>query len=123
MENRNEFDEELEYLIEDWYWNKKSHEFARKMGLFMFEFFEYLRSQNLSESTLRKHESNCSLIGKFVADYGYYNEFTPEIFIGEPDYVHEFKRKVMNTKYMVESYKTTWRKLSKYAQSKIERTA
>ena len=57
MENRNEFDEELEYLIEDWYWNKKSHEFARKMGLFMFEFFEYLKSQNLSKSTLRNHES------------------------------------------------------------------
>ncbi|MEA3357332.1 MAG: hypothetical protein U9Q67_02760, partial [Patescibacteria group bacterium] len=80
MENRNESDEELEYFIEDWHCGKKSHKLARKMGLFMFDFFEYLRSQNLSESTLRKHENNCSLIGKFVADYGYYNEFTPDIF-------------------------------------------
>ena len=35
-------DEDLEYLIQDWHWDKKSHDFARKMGLFMFGFFEHL---------------------------------------------------------------------------------
>ena len=112
--------EEFEYFIEDWHWYDKSHEFARKMALFMFGFFKYLRDQNLSEATLRKHESNCSLIGKFVADYGYYDDFTPEIFTDEPDYINEFRRKVWNSKYMVESYKATWRKLAKYSRSHIK---
>jgi hypothetical protein len=123
MENKNDFDAEFEYFIEDWHWDKKSHEFARQMALFMFGFFKYLENQNLSESTRRKHESNCSLIGKFVADYGYYEKFTPEAFIGDPDYIREFKRKVSNSKYMVESYKTTWRKLAKYASSRINEDA
>ena len=122
MKDKSEFNEEdLKYLIEGWHWDKKSHEFARKMGLFMLGFFKYLEKQNVSESTRRKHESNCSLIGKFVADYGYYDEFTPEILTGKPDYVNEFKRKVMNTNYMVESYKTTWRKLAKYALLQIKK--
>lgn len=123
MKSKKESEKELEYFTEDWHWDKKSHEFARKMALFMFGFFKYLKSQNLSEPTQRKHESNCSLIGKFVADYGYYDEFTPEVFLGEPDYISEFKRKVWNSKYMVESYKTTWRKLAKYASSHIKRNA
>jgi len=115
---------ELEYFIEDWHWDKKSHEFARKMGFFMFEFFEYLEDQKLSESTLRKHESNCSLIGKFIADYGYYYDgFTPDILAGKPDYIREFKRKIWDSKYMIESYKTTWRKLAKYALSRIKEDA
>ena len=118
MENRGE--EDFEYFIGDWHWDKVSHEFARKMGLFMYGFFEYLRSQNLSEETQRRHERNCQLIGKFIADYGNYNEFTPEILTGEPEYVREFKRKVWNSNYMVQSYKTTWRKLAKYAKSQIK---
>ena len=68
MGTNKEFEEHLEYFIQDWHWDKKSHEFARKMALFMFGFFEYLKSQKLSESTRRKHESNCQLIGKFVAE-------------------------------------------------------
>lgn len=115
-----EFDEDLEDFIRDWHWDRKSNDFARKMGLFMFGFFEYLQTQNLSEATQRKHESNCQLIGKFVADYGYYDEFEPEILTGEPDYVNQFKRKVWNSEYMVQSYKTTWRKLAKYANSQIK---
>ena len=86
----------------------------------MFDFFEYLNSQKLSESTQRKHESNCQLIGKFVADYGDYDEFSPDVLTGEPDYVNQFKRKVCNSNYMVQSYKTTWRKLAKYAKSQIK---
>jgi len=123
MKPDKEFEEDLEYLIQDWHWDKKSYEFARMMGLFMLGFFEYLKSQRLSESTQRKHESNCELIGKFVADYGNYTEFTPEILTGEPDYVNQFKRKVWNSHYMVQSYKTTWRKLAKFAKSQIEQKA
>lgn len=120
MKMDQEFEDDLEYFIEDWHWDKKSYEFARKMGHFMFGFFEYLDNQNLSEATQRKHESNCQLIGKFIADYGCYKEFTPTILTGEPDYVRQFKRKVRNSNYMVQSYKTTWRKLAKYAESQIE---
>jgi len=123
MKPDKEFEEDLEYFIEDWHWNKKSHEFARRMALFMFGFFEYLKSQKLSESTQRKHESNSELIGKFVADYGYYNEFRLEILAGQPDYINQFKRKVSNSHYMVQSYKTTWRKLAKYAKSQIKQNA
>ena len=72
MKMDQEFEDELEDFIKDWHWDKKSHEFARKMGQFMFEFFKYLDNQNLSEATQRKHESNCQLIGKFIADYGSY---------------------------------------------------
>jgi len=120
MKEDTEFEEDLECFIEDWHWNKKSHEFARRMALFIFGFFEYLKSQKLSKSTQNKHESNCQLIGKFVADYGNYDEFSPEILTGEPDYVNQFKRKVWNSAYMVQSYKTTWRKLAKYAKSQIK---
>lgn len=94
MKPDKEFEEGLEYFIQDWHWDKKLHKFARRMALFMFGFFEYLERQELSESTQRKHESNSQLIGKFVADYGNYDEFRPEILAGEPDYVNEFKRKV-----------------------------
>lgn len=118
-----EFEEDLEYFIQDWHWDKRSHEFARKMAIFMFGFFEYLKSEKLSEATRRKHESNCQLIGKFIADYGYHDEFRPEILTGQPDYINEFKRKVWNTPYMVQSYKTTWRKLAKYAISQIKNKA
>lgn len=120
MEADKEFEENLEYFIEDWHWDKVSHKFAREMGLFMYGFFEYLRSQNLSEATQRKHESNSQLNGKFVADYGYYDEFSPQGLTREPDYVREFKRKVSNSNYMVQSYKTTWCKLAKYATSQIK---
>ena len=93
------------------------------MAPLCLNFFEYLKSQNLSESTRRKHENNCYLIGKFVIDYGYYDEFTPDISTGKPDYINEFKGKVWNSKYVVESYKTTWRKLAKYASSQKKRNA
>jgi len=113
-------EEDLEYLIEDWYWDKKSYKFARSMGIFMLGFFVYLRRLKLSESTIRKHESNCELIGKLISDYGFHKTFTPDIFSGEPDHLIEFKRKISNTKYMVESYKATWRKLAKYSSLQPE---
>lgn len=120
MTANGKFDKDLEDFIQDWHWDEKSRKFAINMALFMFGFFEYLRTQNLSESTRRKHESNCQLIGKFIADYGDYDEFSPEILTGEPEYINVFKRKVWDSKYMVESYKTTWRKLAKYSKSQTK---
>ena len=123
MTTKKESEENLEYFIEDWHWDNKSHEFARQMALFLFDFFNYLRENGLSVRTLRKHEGNCELIAGFTAGYGYYDEFTPEVFIGEPDYLSEFKRKVSKSKNAIESYKTTWRKLAKYADTKIKNDA
>ena len=110
--------DELQYLIGDWYWDKKSYAFARDMGVFILGFIDHLRNQKLSESTRRRHESNCELIGKLVSDYGHHKKFTQDIFLCEPDYIIEFKRKVSDTNYMVESYKSTWRKITKYISSK-----
>ena len=120
MTANEKFKEDFEDFIQDWHWDEKSRKFARNMARFMFEFFGYLKSQQLSESTRRKHESNCQLIGKFVADYGCYDEFRLEILTGEPEYINIFRRKVADSKYMVESYKTTWRKLAAYAKSQIK---
>jgi len=120
MTANEKFEEHLEDYIQDWHWDEKSRKFARNMALFIFEFFGYLKSQQLSESTRRKHESNCQLIGKFVADYGYYDKFSGEILTGKPEYVNIFRRKVADSKYMVESYMTTWRKLAAYAKSQIK---
>jgi hypothetical protein len=110
--------DELQYLIGDWYWDKKSYEFARDMGVFILGFIDHLRNQKLSESTRRRHESNCELIGKLVSDYGHHKKFKPDIFLCEPDHIIEFKRKVSDTNYMVESYKSTWRKITKYISAK-----
>ncbi len=118
---KNKLDQELEEYIEDWYCDEKSHEFARQMAVFLFDFFDYLRGKNLSRSTLRKHEGNSELIAGFTAGYGYYDEFSPEVFTGEPDYLYEFKRKVSKSKNAIESYKTTWRKLAKYAALQVKK--
>ena len=110
-------EQELEEYIEDWYWDEPSHEFARQVGAFLFQFMDYLETTALSERTIRKHESNCWLIGKLECDYGYHDTFSPEIFLGEPSYLIEFKRKVSDSKYAIDSYKATWRKLARYVRS------
>ena len=61
--------------------------------------------------------------GLHKSGYGYYDEFSPEVFIGEPDYLYEFKRKVSRSQNAIESYKTTWRKLAKYASLQIKSSA
>ncbi len=109
--------DQLEDFIEGWHWDENSHKFAKEMGQFIFEFLDHLKTKGISEKTIRKHENNCWLIAKFEADYGYQDEFSPEIFITDPHYLTEFKRKVSNSKYSIDSYKSTWRKLAKYATS------
>lgn len=110
-------EDDLEEFIEDWYWDEPSHELARQLGAFLFEFLDDLATTGLSDRTWQKHIDNCWLIGKFVCDYGYYDEFSPEIFAGEPSYLYEFRRKVSSSKSAVASYKATWRKLARYARS------
>jgi hypothetical protein len=108
--------QELEEFIRDWYYDKPSHEFARQLGAFLFQFLDYLESTGLSRQTLRKHSGNCWCIGKFECDYGDHNTFSPAIFLGGPKYLYEFKRKVSDSKDAVNSYTATWRKLERYVQ-------
>jgi len=114
-DNRGEQD--LGEFIRDWCYDEPSHEFARQMGLFLFRFLDDLESTGISPQTLRKHTSNCWLIGKFECDYGYHKTFSPKIFLGGPSFLYEFKRKVSDSKYAVNSYTATWRKLETYVQS------
>jgi hypothetical protein len=107
-------DPELETYIADWHWDEKSHEFARQMGKFLFQFLDSLDDSSLSEQTIRKHESNCWCIGWLECDYGYHDIFTPAIFMGGPSYLTEFERKFSDSKYAINSYEATWRKLEKY---------
>jgi len=107
----------LEDFIEDWHWDAASHEFARQVGQFLFEFLDDMDAEDISDRTYNKHVDNCWLIGKFTCDYGYYETFSPRIFQGEPSYLVEFRRKVSEAPSAIKSYKTTWRKLARYVQS------
>lgn len=109
--------EELEEFIQDWHWDEASHEIARQMGAFLFQFLDHLEAGGISRQTMRKHESNCWCIGWLECDYGYHDSFTPAIFLGGPSYDYEFRRKVSDSKYALNSYRATWRKLERYVLS------
>jgi hypothetical protein len=84
---------------------------------------DHLATTGITESTLRKHESNCWAIGLLECQYGYHDTFSPGIFTGEPSFLYEFKRKFSDSKYAVASYQTTWRKLDRYTRSVSEKPA
>ena len=77
-------DVEIEEMIEDWYRDEESHAFARQIGALLIEFLNYLEWTGLAEPSLRKHEQNCWLIGKFTCDHGGFKTYTPAVFLGEP---------------------------------------
>ena len=110
-------EQELEEYIENWHWDELSHEFARQAGAFLFQFMDYLGTTGLSKRTMRKHEDNCWAIGILECQYGYHDTFSPEIFLGGPSFLYEFKRKFSDSKYAVASYEATWRKLARYVRS------
>ena len=108
----------VERYIKDWNWDATSHEFALQMGRFLLQFIDGLRSSDLSQATIRKHEDNAYLIGALECDYGYHDTFSPAIFLGRGTaFLYEFKRKMRASKYAIASYKSTWRKIEKYARS------
>jgi hypothetical protein len=110
-------EDDLEEYIEDWHYDERSHEFARQMGRFLFQFLDYLESTGLSRATMHKHETNCWCIGWLECGYGYHDTFIPSIFLDGPSFLIEFKRKVSDSKYALDSYQATWRKLEKYIAS------
>lgn len=107
----------LEAYIQDWHWDETSHQFARQVGILLFQFLDHLESTGLTRKTMRKHEKNCWCIGWLECSYGYHDTFTPAIFLGGPSFTIEFKRKVSDSEYAMKSYKATWRKLAKYVSS------
>ena len=109
--------EEIKKYVDDWHWDENSKKYAYDMGKFLFSFMSYLTDQNLSEKTKRNHRNNVYLIGTFEASYGYNDEFYPKNLEDGPSFLYEFKRKVSDSKYAIQSYKSTWRKLGKYIKS------
>ncbi len=119
QDTSNEENQELEDFIQDWHWDEKSHKFAQDFGLYLFQFVDYLYEQGLSEKTVRKHRSNCWCIGILECQYGYKDEFSPGAVFRSPYawYESEFKRKVRDSKYAINSYRSTWRKLYNYTKA------
>jgi len=113
----NNIKKEIEEYINDWHWDEESEKYAFEIGKFLFSFMNYLEDQKLSSRTKKNHLDNVYLIGMFDAGYGYNEEFYPDNLEGGPLYVYEFERKVSDSKYAIQLYKSTWRKLDKYIKS------
>ncbi|MBD3266350.1 hypothetical protein GF373_06735 [bacterium] len=111
--------QEIEEFITDWYYDDKSHKYAWDLCKYLFAFIDSLEQQGLKDKTIRKHIDNCWLIGILECSYGYRDVFSPgEVFnYPEADYVHEFRRKHSDSKYALQSYKATWKKLYKYTKT------
>jgi hypothetical protein len=112
-------DRRLEGYIEDWHSDELSHQFAKALGKYLFEFMDHFRTQRHSEKTLRKHIDNCWCIGYLECAFGYKDYFGPgEVFCSpDPAYDDEFRRKFHDSRYAVESYRATWRKLYSYTKA------
>ncbi|MBN1427320.1 MAG: hypothetical protein JXB07_02975 [Anaerolineae bacterium] len=115
----NEENRKLEQFIQDWHWDEKSHKFAQELGLYLFRFIDDLNKQGLSEKTVRKHTGNCWHIGILECQYGYKDRFSPNAAFNSPHASHEyeFRRKMGDSKYAIDSYQSTWKKLYQYTQS------
>jgi hypothetical protein len=109
----------MEEFIQDWHWDEPSHDFARQVGKYLFEFLDHLRMVGLSERTIRKHKRNCQAIGYLTCLYGYHHTFCPRIFATDPSYLWLFKRKFSDSRYAVASYQATWRRLERYTCSRL----
>ncbi len=109
-------EDDLQAFIGDWNYDRAAPQFAREMGTFLIYFLDDLALKGLSESALRKHHSNCMLIGKFICDYNASTVFSPTVFLDGPLYLAEFQQKVTDAKTALASYKATWRKLESYVR-------
>lgn len=114
----NEENQELEDFIQDWHWDEKSHQFAQNFGWYLFQFIDHLSEKGLSEKTVQQHTNNCWCIGILECQYGYKDEFFPGVVFRSPEawYEYEFKWKMSDSKYAINSYRATWRKLHKYTK-------
>lgn len=107
-------DEELEEMIAQWHWDEPSHAFARQVGALLLDFMNYLATQRLSESALRRYEKNAWLIGKFTCDAHRAELYTPALFAGPPAYLAEFRHEVGDSAVALNAYQATWRRLARF---------
>lgn len=109
-------DEELEEMIAEWHHDEPSHAFARQVGALLLDFMDYLQTLGLPESTLRRHEENAWLIGKFTCDAHRGETYTPALFAGPPAYLAEFRRMVGGSTAAFDAYQATWRRLARFVR-------
>ncbi len=107
---------QIEKFIGDWHWDEKSHAFAFEMGAFLFGFMDFMLESGLSDKTINKHKSNTWCIGNFSCKYDFHEQFSPQIFKYPPFHETEFKRKVSDSAYALQSYQSTCNKLAKYVK-------
>ncbi|MEK7431671.1 MAG: hypothetical protein AABZ74_00945 [Cyanobacteriota bacterium] len=108
---------EIEDFIKGWNYDEETYLFSYEMGQFLLEFSYTLENKNLSYDTIKKHRSNSWIIGFLECNYGFNQKFKPDIFSGSPNYTYEFKRKFSDTKYAINSYSSTWKKIIKYMKT------
>ena len=93
----NEEDNELEEFIGDWYWNDRSHRYARDLAKYLFGFIDGLYDLGLNRKTVLKHVDNCWAIGYLECTYGRAgrSNFDPAraFYSEEAGYEYEFRRK------------------------------
>jgi hypothetical protein len=102
-------------FINGWNYDQDSPDFARQVGLLMIGFFQSLLDEGLTEKTMDRHEENSWWIGKFLCDKYRQESFSFDMLYGSPRFVHEFANEVSDAPTRINAYRTTWRKLSRYA--------
>lgn len=113
----NKLKQEIEEYVDDWHFDEETKIFAYEMGKFLFSFIDFLKEKGLSAKVIRTHKENIGIIGHFESGYGFHDEFEPEILEDGPHYEYEFERKISDSKYAIQSYNATWRKLDKFIKS------
>lgn len=101
---------------------------GQPIALVLSYFKVHLAEQQLSASTLRKHDGNIQLIAHFNAHYDVADQFELKDFSNGPYHEYRFIRMVSDSEYALKSYLSTWNKLNKYIkqnfsflQSEIDR--
>ena len=119
MTEMNERDAEIEEFIADWHWDKRSHEYAVNLCRYLFGFLDALEAKGLSRKTVTKHTDNCWLLGSFQCQYGFDKRFDAGKVFSSPEasFESELTRKVSDSDYAMQSYRSTWSKLYKYTKS------
>jgi hypothetical protein len=117
MENQTLKD--IKKYAEHWSWDDDSKKYAFELSKFLHAFMNYLNDLDLSESSKKKHISNIPLIGLFETQYGFNDFFSPLDLTDGPLHEYEFERKVSNSKYAIQSYSATWKKLDTFIKTEI----
>ncbi|MDX9719673.1 MAG: hypothetical protein RBU37_02930 [Myxococcota bacterium] len=113
MEKRNDA---VENLIEDWYFDEKTYRYAKALGSVVQRFVASLEKQ-FSESTVHKHLDNCKHLGFLECRNTSRVRFSAQRFFLSEEAPHEdlFIEKVSRSRYALDAYKATWKRLRQFA--------